>query len=88
MRQWEALVAARALDSTCFIAAVDAARPGGPAKAGKPEGPVGVGHSILSSPDGDVIAKAGFAPQLLIADIDLDEVERIRKSIPVLEIRK
>lgn len=88
VRQWEALVAARALDSTCFIAAVDAARPGGPAKAGKPEGPVGVGHSILSSPDGDVIAKAGFAPQLLIADIDLDEVERIRKSIPVLEIRK
>lgn len=88
VRQWEALVAARALDSTCFVAAVDAARPGGAAKAGKPEGPVGVGHSILSTPDGDVVAKAGFDPQLIIADIDLDEVARIRTSIPVLEIRK
>ena len=65
-----------------------AARPGGAAKAGKPVGPVGVGHSILSTPDGDVVAKAGFDPQLIIADIDLDEVARIRTSIPVLEIRK
>lgn len=88
VRQWETLVSARALDSTCFIAAVDAARPGGPAKAGKQEGPVGVGHSILASPDGEVVAQAGFAPQLLIADIDLDEVPRLRKTIPVLEIRK
>ena len=88
VRLWETLVSARAMDSTCFIAAVDAARPGGPAKAGKPEGPVGVGHSILASPDGEVVAQAGFAPQLLIADIDLDEVPRLRKTIPVLEIRK
>lgn len=87
VRQWEALVAGRALDSTCFLAAVDAARPGGAAKAGKPEGPVGVGHSILATPDGDVVAKAGFGPQLLVADIDLGEVDRIRRSIPVLEIR-
>ncbi|WP_295628283.1 nitrilase-related carbon-nitrogen hydrolase [uncultured Corynebacterium sp.] len=88
VRQWQALVAARALDTTCYVAAVDAARPGGAAKAGKPEGPVGVGHSVVSGPDGEPIAQAGYGPQLLLVDIDLDDLERVRKSIPVLEIRK
>ncbi|WP_298088783.1 carbon-nitrogen hydrolase family protein [uncultured Corynebacterium sp.] len=86
--QWTALAAARAMDTTCFIAATDAARPGGSPKAGKPEGPTGVGNSILVAPDGEVVAQAGYGPQLLIADIDVDDLDRIRKTIPVLEIRK
>lgn len=85
--QWQTLVSARALDSTCVIAAVDAARPGGAKAAGKDEGPTGAGHSMLVNADGGVIASAGYGPQLLVADVDVAEVERIRRSIPVLEIR-
>nr|WP_120491681.1 nitrilase-related carbon-nitrogen hydrolase [Corynebacterium lactis] len=85
--QWQTLVAARALDSTCFLAATGAARPGGAARAGKAEGPTGVGHSMLVGPDGAVIASAGYGPQLIVADVDLGDLARVRKEIPVLEIR-
>lgn len=86
--QWRILTAARALDSTCYLAATDAARPGGAAKAGKAEGPTGIGHSVLVGPDGDVRVSGGYEPQLLIADIDVDDLERVRKEIPVLAIRR
>lgn len=42
---------------------------------------------MLVNADGGVIASAGYDPQLLVADVDIAEVERIRRSIPVLEIR-
>ncbi|WP_448852662.1 nitrilase-related carbon-nitrogen hydrolase [Corynebacterium sp. 335C] len=86
LRQWRALTAARALDTTCFVAAVDAARPGGSAKAGKPEGPTGIGHSAVVGPDGAIVAEAGYAPQFLVVDVDLDEVARVRREIPVLDL--
>ncbi|MEJ5920353.1 MULTISPECIES: nitrilase-related carbon-nitrogen hydrolase [unclassified Corynebacterium] len=87
VRQWQTLVSARALDSTCFVAATGAARPGGAAKAGRPEGPTGVGHSFVASPDGDVLGSAGYDQQFVMVDIDLNEISRLRKEIPVLEIR-
>lgn len=87
VQQWQTLVAARALDSTCFVAATGAARPGGAAKAGKAEGPTGVGHSMLVGPDGGVIASGGYDPQFIVADIDLADLASVRKEIPVLEIR-
>ncbi len=85
--QWQALVTARALDSTTFVAACDVARPGGAKAAGEAEGPTGVGHSMVVAPDGLPIATAGYDAQQVVADIDLQEIQRLRKSIPVLEIR-
>lgn len=85
--QWRILTAARALDSTCYLVATGAARPGGAAKAGKPEGPTGIGHSVLVGPEGDARISAGYEPQLLIADIDVDDLDRVRKEIPILTIR-
>lgn len=86
LQQWQALIAARALDTTCFVVAVDAARPGGSAKAGTAEGPTGIGHSAVIGPDGATIASAGYDPQLIVADIDLGRLERVRKEIPVLAL--
>lgn len=85
--QWQTLVSARALDSTSIVAAVGAARPGGAAAAGLNEGPTGVGHSMLVNADGSIVVEAGYEPQLLVADIDVAELARIRRAIPVLEIR-
>lgn len=86
--QWRTLTAARALDATCALVAVDAARPGGAAAAGTAEGPTGIGHSALIAPDGRRIVEAGYDPQLLTAELDLGELDRVRREIPVLAIRR
>lgn len=82
--QWELLARARALDSTSWILACGQANPieaGVEAKAGAP---TGVGHSLVVSPTGHVVASAGAAPELLFADLDLEAVEAARRTIPVL----
>jgi predicted amidohydrolase len=84
LRQWELLACARALDSTSYVAAVGQADPG---RAEVSSAPTGVGHSLLASPLGEVVASAGPQPQLLIADIDLDAVTAARKTLAVLSNR-
>jgi deaminated glutathione amidase len=84
VEQWRTLAVARALDSTQYVIACGQ---GLPAAAGveAPEGaPTGVGHSLIVSPTGEVLASAGDAPELLIADIDSETVERAREVLPVL----
>lgn len=85
LAQWELLARARALDSTSYVAAVGQADPGGAADASG--APTGVGHSMLTSPWGEVIASAGPSPQLLVADIDLDTVAGARRALAVLSNR-
>jgi predicted amidohydrolase len=41
-----------------------------------PEGQIQHGHSAIIAPDGVVIAQAGTAPEILMAELDLDEVGR------------
>ncbi|MFT3876670.1 MAG: carbon-nitrogen hydrolase family protein [Propioniciclava sp.] len=82
--QWRALTVARALDSTCYIVA---AGQGDPATVGltvKPDSPTGVGHSVVVSPLGDILAEADAAPALLIADLDPAVVADARARLPVL----
>jgi predicted amidohydrolase len=84
LRQWELLACARALDSTSYIAAVGQAD-GGPATSSG--APTGVGHSLVASPLGEVVASAGAPPQLLVCDIDLDTVTTARQTLAVLSNR-
>jgi predicted amidohydrolase len=81
--QWELLVRARALDSTCWVVACGQADPGVPSKA-----PTGIGHSLVVAPDGSVLAAAGADPELLVVDLDLDRVSAVRENIPVLANRR
>jgi predicted amidohydrolase len=83
VEQWELLVRARALDSTCFVVACGQADPGVPSTA-----PTGVGHSLVAAPDGSVVASAGAGPELLVVDLDLSLVEETRRNIPVLANRR
>lgn len=83
LEQWELLVRARALDSTCWVVACGQADPHVPSKA-----PTGIGHSIVAAPDGSVFASAGPDPELLVVDLDVDLVERTRANIPVLANRR
>lgn len=83
--QWRTLTAARALDSTSWIIAAGQARPGGNAKAGEASGPTGVGHSCVVDPAGRRVAEAGYTEETLLVDLDLELVDKVRKTLPVLD---
>lgn len=82
--QWELLVRARALDATCWVAAVDQAEP----EAAAGSAPTGVGHSRIVGPDGTVRHSLGAGPDLLVADVDPAEVAAVRERMSVLANRR
>ncbi len=75
---WHVLVRARAIETGCFVLA--------PAQGGKHEdGRETYGHSLIISPWGEVLAEADHAePCVLLAGIDLNEVNAARARIPSL----
>jgi predicted amidohydrolase len=84
VEHWELLARARALDTTTFVAACDQAPPADY----QGSAPRGVGHSLVAAPDGRVLESLGDDPDLLIVDIDLDAVDAVRQSLPVLANRR
>ena len=78
---WEVLLRARAIENQCFIVAPDIIGAHG---AGK----VSYGHSMIVDPWGTVIARAPDAEAVIVADLDLDAVDRVRASIPSLATRR
>jgi deaminated glutathione amidase len=81
LEQWTLLARARALDCTSYIVAAGQADPGEPLAS---SAPTGVGGSLVVSPFGDVVASAGADPQLLVADLALEQVAKARETIAVL----
>jgi predicted amidohydrolase len=81
LEQWTLLARARALDCTSFIVAAGQADPGEPLAS---SAPTGVGGSLVVSPFGEVVASAGADPQLLVADLALEQVAKARETIAVL----
>lgn len=88
IEQWEILVRARALDSTCFVAAAGQPDPTSVGVATTGGAPTGVGHSLVASPTGGVVGSLGRGPALLVVDIDPAEVEAARAALPVLANRR
>lgn len=84
VEQWSLLARARALDSTAFVAACDQAEP----EETHGTAPLGVGHSVVSSPTGDVLGELDATPGLLTVDIDTALVDAVREKLPVLANRR
>ncbi|WP_150461716.1 carbon-nitrogen hydrolase family protein [Nesterenkonia ebinurensis] len=82
--QWRALAVARALDSTQYVIACGQGLPEAAGVQAPENAPTGVGHSLIVSPTGQILAEAGDAPELLVVDIDVDAVAEARKVLPVL----
>lgn len=78
---WEIMFRQRAVDNQLFT--VGAA----PARDEKAEY-VSYANSIVVSPWGDVIFRAGEKPELAIIDIDLDKVHETRTQLPLLSARR
>jgi predicted amidohydrolase len=74
---WHVLLRARAIETGCFVFA--------PAQTGEhAEGRKTYGHSLIISPWGEVLADAGEDPGFIIAEIDLDLVQKARGMVPAL----
>lgn len=75
---WELLLRARAVETCCFVVAA--------AQAGSHQnGRQTYGHTMIVSPWGDILAQArDDEPGIVIADLDLDEIGRVRNKVPGL----
>lgn len=78
---WHVLMRARAIETACFVVA---AAQGGQHDDGRQT----YGHSLVIDPWGRVVAEAHDGPdgpgaQLLLAELDLAEVDRARAAIPL-----
>ncbi|HBM3227353.1 TPA: deaminated glutathione amidase [Klebsiella oxytoca] len=73
---WATLLAARALDTTCYIVAAGEC------------GTRNIGQSRIVDPLGMTIAGAGEQPQLIFAELSTDYIQQVRERLPVLQNRR
>ena len=77
-RHWHTLLKARAIENMCYIFA--------PAQTGiHPNQRETYGHSLIISPDGEVLAEKKDGEGILLADVDTELVTRLRAQIPSLD---
>ena len=78
---WELTLRARALDNQVFVSAC--------APAQNPNASyLSYGHSIVTSPWGEVLGQLEFSEGILIQEIDLEKVNAVRKQLPILSARR
>ncbi len=77
---WEVLTRARAIENQCFVIA--------PAQVGKNTNRRKTfGHTCLIDPWGSVMAEKKTSEGLIIADLKLSQLAKIRKTLPALKHR-
>lgn len=78
---WEVLLRARAIENTCFVVAAGQDGENMPGKASH-------GQSIIIDPWGNIVAQAPAGVGVITADIDLAEVDKVRRNMPSLQNRR
>ncbi len=75
---WHVLLRARAIETGSYIIA--------PAQTGQhPSGRKTFGHSLIIDPWGKILADGGTDTGIIMAEINIDEVSRVRQQMPSLE---
>lgn len=69
---WTALLKARAIENQLFVVGANCA---------------GFGESMIIDPWGEVLAEAGTEEEAITAEIDVSEIEEVRKKYPFLELQ-
>lgn len=83
VEQFRTLVRSRAMDAQAFVLAADQAGDD-TTQAGEPlRHPIGVGHSLLAGPLGEVVAELGPTAGLLCIDLPLRRVATVRRQVPL-----
>ncbi|MDX6615966.1 MAG: deaminated glutathione amidase, partial [Solirubrobacterales bacterium] len=78
---WEVLLRARAIENQAFVVAANQT-------GDAPPHYDSYGHSLIADPWGRVLAEVPVGEGFAAADLDLDEQERIRASLPSLANRR
>lgn len=78
---WELLFRTRALDNQVFTIGVSPA-------LNKEANYNAYGHSIITNPWGEVVAKGNYDEELIIAEINLEEIAKVREELPLLKNRR
>ena len=77
---WQLLLQARAIENQCFIVAVN--------RVGSDPNNVFNGHSMVIAPWGQVLLSGETREGIYYVNLDLEEVARVRKTIPVYQDRR
>jgi predicted amidohydrolase len=78
---WELLLRARAVENQCFVVAAGQYGEYLPGKAS-------FGHSMIIDPWGTVLACAPDGVGVTTADLDLDQLDKVRRELPALHNRR
>ena len=77
---WQTLLRARAIENQCFVIACNRV-------GSDPNNEFG-GCSLIIDPWGDILSKGSRSEELVTAEINLQEVEKVRKQIPIFQDRR
>jgi predicted amidohydrolase len=80
IEHWRTLLRARAIENQCFVIGCN--------RVGADRDNVFGGASVVIGPWGELLVEGGDSPALLMAEVDLTEVEKARQRIPVLDDRR
>jgi predicted amidohydrolase len=75
---WEVLLRARAIENQCWVLAANQHGPTG-------QGHSDYGHSMIVDPWGAVVARASDGERVIVAEVDLGYLARVRREMPCLE---
>lgn len=78
---WEVLLRARAIENQAFVIA---SAQGGTHENGRRTW----GHSMVIDPWGEVLALQSAGPGVVLADIDIERLHRVRQQLPALQHRQ
>jgi omega-amidase len=76
---WRTLLLARAIENQCYVVACN--------RVGSDPANEFGGHSLIIDPWGKILAEGKEDEENIIAEVDLDLVDEVRKKIPVFEDR-
>ena len=82
IEHWETLSRARAIENQCFVATINGSGEFDDADATL------LGRSTVYDPWGTTLASSGDEPALVVSDIDIDSLERVREEFPALRDRR
>lgn len=77
---WRLLIQARAIENQCYVVAVN--------RVGKDPNNEFNGHSMVVSPWGELLLCDRSVEGIFYVELDLSEVERVRKTMPIFQDRR
>jgi predicted amidohydrolase len=78
---WEMLFRTRAVDNQIYMAGASPARD-------EKGGYVSYGNSIVVSPWGDIVSRAGYGEEIIYSELDGSRIKNVRDELPLLKHRR